>query len=93
MHLIINHDKPDDFVVSTMQTHSVLDMVKYVFTKLNLDYTKHVVQNEKFLRPEELKYLRGDSTKIRQILNWKPEYTFQTLMDDMIEHNLKICKR
>jgi GDPmannose 4,6-dehydratase len=93
MHLIINHDKPDDFVVSTMETHSVLDMVKYVFTKLNLDYTKHVVQNEKFLRPEELKYLRGDSTKIRQILNWKPEYTFQTLMDDMIEHNLKICKR
>jgi GDPmannose 4,6-dehydratase len=93
MHSIINHDKPDDFVVSTMQTHSVLDMVKYVFAKLDLDYTKCVVQNEKFLRPEELKYLKGDSTKIRQTLGWKPEYTFETLMDDMIDHNLKICKR
>jgi GDPmannose 4,6-dehydratase len=93
IHLITNHNKPDDFIVSTMQTHSVLDMVKYVFAKLDLDYTKHVVQNEKFLRPEELKYLKGDSTKIRQTLGWKPEYTFQTLMDDMIEHNLKVCKR
>jgi GDPmannose 4,6-dehydratase len=93
MHLIVNHDKPDDFVVSTMQTYSVLDMVKYVFAKLDLDYTKYVVQNEKFLRPEELKYLKGDSTKIRQTLGWKPEYTFETLMDDMIEYNLKVCKR
>jgi len=93
IHSITNHDKPDDFVVSTMQTHSVLDMVKYVFAKLDLDYTKCVVQNEKFLRPEELKYLKGDSTKIRQTLGWKPEYTFQTLMDDMIDHNLKVCKR
>jgi GDPmannose 4,6-dehydratase len=93
IHLITNHNKPDDFIVSTMETHSVLDMVKYVFAKLDLDYTKHVVQNEKFLRPEELKYLKGDSTKIRQTLGWKPEYTFQTLMDDMIDHNLKVCKR
>jgi len=93
MHLIVNHDKPDDFVVSTMQTYSVLDMVKYVFAKLDLDYTKYVVQNEKFLRPEELKYLKGDSTKIRQTLGWKPEYTFETLMDDMIEYNLKVCKK
>lgn len=93
IHLITNYHKPDDFIVSTMQTYSVLDMVKYVFEKLNLDYTKHVVQNEKFLRPEELKYLKGDSTKIRQTLGWKPEYTFEALMDDMIEYNLKICKR
>jgi len=93
MHMIINHDKPDDFVVSTMETHSVLDMVKYVFNKLDLDYTKHVVQNQKFLRPEELKYLKGDSTKIRNTLGWSPEFSFETLMDDMIEHYLKVCKK
>lgn len=93
MHKIINYKKPEDFVVSTMETHSVLDMVKYVFSKLDLDYTKHVVQNKKFLRPEELKYLKGDSTKMRQTLDWKPEYTFEALMDDMIEHNLKVCKK
>lgn len=93
MHMIINHDKPDDFVVSTMETHSVLDMVKYVFNKLDLDYTKHVVQNQKFLRPEELKYLKGDSTKIRNTLGWSPNFSFETLMDDMIEHYLKVCKK
>lgn len=84
MHLIINHDTPDDFVVSTMTTHSVREMVEYVFKKLDLDYTKYVSQDTKFLRAEELKYLKGDSTKIRETLGWKPEYTFETLLDDMI---------
>jgi GDPmannose 4,6-dehydratase len=85
MHMIINNDTPDDFVVSTMTTHSVREMVEYVFKKLDLDYTKYVTQNEKFLRAEELKYLKGDSTKIRTQLGWKPEYSFESLMDDMIE--------
>jgi GDPmannose 4,6-dehydratase len=84
MHLIINHEKADDFVVSTMTTHSVREMVEYVFTKLDLNYEKYVYQDEKFMRPEELKYLKGDSSKIREILGWKPEFTFETLMDDMI---------
>lgn len=84
MHLIINHDTPDDFVVSTMTTHSVREMVEYVFKKLNLDYTQYVSQDHKFLRAEELKYLKGDSTKIRKTLGWQPEYTFETLLDDMI---------
>lgn len=85
MHMIINNETPDDFVVSTMTTHSVREMVEYVFNRLDLDYTKYVTQNEKFLRAEELKYLKGDSTKIRTQLGWKPEYTFETLMDDMID--------
>ena len=92
MHMIINHSNPDDFVVSTMTTHSVREMVEYVFNKLNLDYTKYVTQNEKFLRAEELKYLKGDSTKIRTTLGWKPEYTFETLMDDMIDGWMKQLK-
>jgi len=86
MHLIINNEIPDDFVVSTMQTHSVREMVEYVFKKLDLDYTKLVTQNSKFLRPEELKYLKGDSTKIRTQLGWEPEYKFETMLDEMIEH-------
>jgi GDPmannose 4,6-dehydratase len=85
MRMIINHDTPDDFVVSTMTTHSVREMVEYVFKKLDLDYTKYVTQDSKFLRAEELKYLKGDSTKIRTTLGWKPEYTFETLLDDMID--------
>lgn len=84
MHMIVNHDIPDDFVVSTMTTHSVREMVEYVFGKLDLDYNKYVSQDQKFLRPEELKYLKGDSTKIRKTLGWEPKYSFETLMDDMI---------
>jgi GDPmannose 4,6-dehydratase len=86
MHLINNHSEPDDFVVSTMVTHSVREMVEYVFEKLDLDYKKYVVQNSKFFRSEELEYLKGDSTKIREKLGWKPEYTFESMLDEMIEY-------
>jgi len=86
MHMIINHEKADDFVVATGKTHSVREMTEYVFSKLNIDYKKHVVQNSKFLRPEELKYLKGDSTKLRSTFNWKPEYDFFALMDEMINY-------
>ena len=86
MHSIINHDVADDFVVATGETRSVRDMCKYVFGKLDLNYEDYVVQNQKHLRPEELPYLKGDSTRARTILGWKPEYTFENMMDEMIEH-------
>jgi len=85
MHMILNYDKPEDFVVSTMKTHSVREMVEYVFKKLDMDYNDYVLQDEKYIRAEELKYLKGDSTKIRETLGWKPEYTFEMLMDEMID--------
>jgi len=90
MHMIINHDTPDDFVVSMGETRSVRDMCKYVFDSLGLNYENYVTQNPKFLRPEELPYLKGDSTKMRTTFGWKPEYTFESMMDEMIEHWLKI---
>jgi len=86
MHKIINHETPDDFVVSTGETHSVREMVDYVFRRLDMNYQDYVVQNPAFMRPEELKYLKGDSTKARTVLGWKPEYTFETLLDEMIEY-------
>lgn len=86
MHMILNHSVPDDFVVSTMQTHSVREMVAYVFGHLGLQYEDYVVQDDKFLRPEELKYLCGDSTKIRTTLNWLPTYTFESMFDEMVAH-------
>ena len=57
-----------------------------------MDYKDYVVQNEKFMRPEELKYLRGDSTEIRSKLGWQPKYTFESMLDEMIEHWLKEIK-
>jgi GDPmannose 4,6-dehydratase len=93
MHLIINNESPEDFVVSTMQTHSVREMVEYVFNHLGLDYNLYVSQNLKFLRPEELKYLKGDSSKIRTQLSWKPEYTFESMLDEMIDYWLKFYEK
>ena len=93
MHLILQQDKPGDWVVATGETRSVRDMCEYVFSKLGLDYNQYVIQNQKFLRPEELPYLKGDSTKIRTELGWKPTYTFESMMDEMIEHWLNIYKK
>jgi len=85
MHLIINHNVADDFVVATGETHSVREMVDYVFTKLGLDYRDFVSQNPIFLRPEELPYLKGDCSKLKSTFNWQPEYSFESMMDEMIE--------
>ena len=92
MHLITQQDQPDDFVVSTGITRSVRDMCEYVFGKLGLNYQDHVIQNPKYLRPEELPYLRGDNTKIVKQLGWQLTYTFEALMDEMIEHWKEIYK-
>jgi GDPmannose 4,6-dehydratase len=85
MHMIINHTTPEEFIVSTGKTHSVRDLCEVVFSKLGLDYRDYVVQNPKFMRPEELKYLKGDSERTREILGWKPEYTFESMLEEMIE--------
>jgi GDPmannose 4,6-dehydratase len=89
MHLILQQPEAGDWVVATGETRSVRDMCKYVFSSLGLDYKDYVVQNQKFLRPEELKYLKGDSTRIRE-LGWKPEYTFESMMDEMVSHWLSV---
>jgi GDPmannose 4,6-dehydratase len=86
MHMILQHSEPDDFVISTGKTHSIRELCQYVFSNLDLDYKKYVKQNPKYMRPEELKYLRGDSSKARSVLKWEPKYTFETLLDDMIQH-------
>lgn len=86
MHMIVNHDIADDFVVATGETHSVRELCEYVFTKLGLNYKDYVVQNPEYMRPEELKYLKGNSIKIRETLGWKPEYSFESLLDEMISN-------
>jgi GDPmannose 4,6-dehydratase len=92
MHMILNHTEPDDFVCATGISRSVGDMCEYVFNQLDLDYKDYVTQDERFMRAEELKYLKGDATKLRMTFGWEPEYTFETMMDEMIEHWLKIYK-
>jgi GDPmannose 4,6-dehydratase len=85
MHLILQQPQAGDWVVATGETRSVRDMCEYVFSKLGMDYNAFVKQDNKFLRPEELPYLKGDPTRIKA-LGWSPEYTFETMMDEMIEY-------
>lgn len=92
MHLIMNLDTPDDYVVSTMQTHSVREMCDVVFKYLGLNYEDYVTQNPKFLRPEELPYLKGDSTKLRDKTGWAPTYTFEQMMHEMCDHWMDVLQ-
>jgi len=85
MHLILQHDVPDDFVIATGATTSIRGFCEIVFRKLGLDYRDHVVQNPKYMRPEELAYLCGDSTKARTVLGWVPESSLDNLIDEMLE--------
>lgn len=86
MHMIVNYPTARDWVVATGTAHSVRELCQYVFNALDMNYQDYVVQNEKFIRPEELKYLCGDSTETQTVLGWKPCYTFETMLDEMIEY-------
>jgi len=90
MWLILQHDTPDDFVCSTGISHSVKDLCDYVFTKLDLDYKDYVSVDEKYFRPEELDDLKGDCTKAKEVLGWEHEYTFESMLDEMIEYQKKL---
>tara|TARA_R110000796_G_scaffold240317_1_gene361333 strand:+ start:242 stop:1225 length:984 start_codon:yes stop_codon:yes gene_type:complete len=85
MWLMLQQEEPNDFVCATGISHSVKDLVEYTFNKLDLDYEKYIQVDEKYLRPEELEDLKGDSTLL-QGLGWKPKYTFETMMDEMINY-------
>jgi len=86
MHLINNYETPRDWVVATGVSHSVRELCDYTFKSLGMNYEDYVVQNQKFIRPEELKYLRGDSSETRELLGWKPKYTFESMIDEMVRH-------
>ena len=86
IHKIVNYGQARDFIVSTGEAYSVRDFCKITFDKLHLNYEDHVFVNEKYKRPEELNYLRGDSLETRNLLNWKPTYSFEKMIDEMLKH-------
>jgi GDPmannose 4,6-dehydratase len=85
IHLITNYSNAEDWIVSTGETKTVRELCEYVFGILGLNYMDYVVQNKKYMRSEELKYLKGDSTEIRNRLGWIPKYNFQTMINEMID--------
>jgi GDPmannose 4,6-dehydratase len=92
MHMILNHHTADDFVVSTGETRSVRDLCKISFSYLGLNYEDYLKINPIYLRPEELPYLKGDCSKLKETFNWKPEYTFESMVLEMIDHWMDVLQ-
>lgn len=84
IHMIMNYDNPRDWIVATGESRTIRELCDYTFSSLGLNYEDYVVQDARFMRPEELRYLRGDSSEIRNTLGWNPTYTFESMIDQMI---------
>lgn len=89
MWLMLQTDKPKDYILATGISKSVEELVDYVFNHLDISKEKHLFTDKKYERPEELHYLKGDSTNAKIELGWKNEYTFESMLDEMIEYWLK----
>jgi len=93
MWLMLQQENPDDYVIATGETHSVREFVEKVFSKLDLDYKKHVAVDPQYFRPTEVDVLLGDSSKARKILGWNPKVSFDQLIDMMIAADLELAKK
>lgn len=90
---IIEADSADDFVVASGEMHSVREFAEVVFDKLGLNWKDYVKVDPIYFRPSEVDALCGDSTKLRTTLGWKPEYTFSSLVDEMISSDLENAQK
>lgn len=86
MHMILQLDRPDDFVCATGISHTVRELCELAFSEVGLDYRQWIDIDEKFLRPEELKFLKGDASKLKLETGWKPEYSFENMIKEMVTH-------
>ena len=91
--LMLQQDRPDDYVISTGQTHSVRHFCEVAFGHVDLDYQQYVTLDERFMRPAEVDLLVGDPTKAREQLGWTPETSFEELVSMMVEADLKLLKQ
>ena len=92
MWLILQQDKPDDFVIATGQTHSVREFLDEVFGYLGLDWKKYVDIDKRYLRPTEVDILQGDAAKARKILGWKPKVGFEELAKMMTDADMRLAE-
>jgi GDPmannose 4,6-dehydratase len=93
MWLMLQQDKPDDFVIATGETHSVREFTEKVFTKLDLDYNEFVSVDPRYFRPTEVDVLLGDASRAKKALGWKPKITFDALIDMMIATDMELAKK
>jgi GDPmannose 4,6-dehydratase len=92
MWLMVQQDRPNDYVIATGKTHSVRELCELAFSHVGLDYRDYVVQDERYMRPAEVDLLVGDASKARAILGWEPETSFEELVRLMVEADLKLLR-
>ncbi len=93
MWLMLQQDQPDDFVISTDETHSVREFCELAFGQVRRDYRDYVVMDERFMRPAEVDLLIGDPTKARDVLGWKPTTPLEDLVEQMVTSDLDLVSR
>ena len=89
MHLMLQRDAPDDYVVATGETHTVREFCELAFGEVGLDYRDYVQTDPRFLRPAEVDLLVGDATKAKRELGWESQYTFPQLVSEMVQSDLR----
>jgi len=92
MWLMLQQDKPDDYVVATGETHSVEEFLEVAFGHVNLDWHDYVVQDERFMRPAEVDLLVGDPSKAGHKLGWEPAVSFEQLVQMMVDADIKLLE-
>jgi GDPmannose 4,6-dehydratase len=93
MWLMLQQERPDDYVVAMGETHTVREFLEMTFSMLGLDYTDFVEFDPRYTRPSEVDVLLGDPSKANRVLGWKPEVDFPGLVRMMVEHDLELAKR
>lgn len=93
MWLMLQQDKPEDYVIATGKTHSVREFIETVFSYVGLDWQEYVKQDSRFMRPAEVDVLTGDYTKAKDQLGWEPKTSFEELVKMMVESDLMFYKK
>jgi GDPmannose 4,6-dehydratase len=93
MWLMLQHDRPDDFVIATGEMHTVEDFLQATFDQLNLDWREFVQTDSAYFRPTEVDQLCGDPSKARELLGWKPRTSFKELVRIMVEHDQDLARQ
>ena len=93
MWMMMQNEKPDDWVLATGKTQSVKEFLEIAFNYVNLDFSKFVESSERYLRPNEVDYLLGDPTKAKNDLNWEAKTDFESLVKMMVDSDIKLAKQ
>jgi GDPmannose 4,6-dehydratase len=92
MWLMLQHDKPGDYVIASGETHSVREFVEEAFALLDLEWERYVEIDERYFRPTEVDLLLGSPSKAKSMLGWEPKVSFKQLVKMMVEHDMRLAR-